>query len=292
MGQSPPLPLSFAESVPWSKSQIDKLGERLRASDEPTVGDLDSLDEVRALYVAPMRLVSERLIAEGFSPTTRPEKTWQSTVEKLKRETSTRLSQIRDIAGARVVIDGGRRMQDEAVHLIGQLFPEHKKIDRRAEPKFGYRAVHLEVRIDNFFVEIQVRTSLQDQWAQINEKLADMFGRGIRYGEAPDDWYQRLGPEADPMSIIELVQRTSNQIANLEEVELDAEEIEVTEADSRHFPGLELQEIGNAAEQEFQGERIPNSKALLSRHLAQLRLRLETIERLRVAAEKRLLQER
>jgi ppGpp synthetase/RelA/SpoT-type nucleotidyltranferase len=32
-------------------------------------------------------------------------------------------------------------------------------------------------------VEIQVRTILQSMWANINEKLADDAGRGIRYGE-------------------------------------------------------------------------------------------------------------
>jgi hypothetical protein len=36
-------------------------------------------------------------------------------------------------------------------------------------------------------VEIQVRTWRQDQWAQIVETLGDKWGRGIRYGDGPND---------------------------------------------------------------------------------------------------------
>jgi hypothetical protein len=36
---------------------------------------------------------------------------------------------------------------------------------------------------DGFPVEIQVRTRLQHEWAELFEKLADQLGRGIRYGE-------------------------------------------------------------------------------------------------------------
>jgi hypothetical protein len=35
-------------------------------------------------------------------------------------------------------------------------------------------------------MEIQVRTKLQDAWAQISEKLGDLWGRGLRYGDGPD----------------------------------------------------------------------------------------------------------
>ncbi|GGI66943.1 hypothetical protein GCM10010116_62080 [Microbispora rosea subsp. aerata] len=41
--------------------------------------------------------------------------------------------------------------------------------------------------LDGIPVEIQVRTELQDVWAQILERLADQWGRGIRYGDAPEN---------------------------------------------------------------------------------------------------------
>jgi len=52
----------------------------------------------------------------------------------------------------------------------------------------GYRAVHVVVYIGGLPVEIQVRTKAQDQWANAFEKFADVVGRGIRYGESPDEW--------------------------------------------------------------------------------------------------------
>jgi hypothetical protein len=39
--------------------------------------------------------------------------------------------------------------------------------------------------VDGFIVEIQVRTTLQDLWAQAVERLADEVGREIRYGGVP-----------------------------------------------------------------------------------------------------------
>jgi hypothetical protein len=43
------------------------------------------------------------------------------------------------------------------------------------------------VRVGGRQVEVQVRTDLQDAWANFFERLADSWGRQIRYGEAPTD---------------------------------------------------------------------------------------------------------
>lgn len=50
----------------------------------------------------------------------------------------------------------------------------------------GYRAVHVIAKVDNIPVEVQFRTELQDLWAQVFERLADGWGRQIRYGGEPD----------------------------------------------------------------------------------------------------------
>jgi len=52
----------------------------------------------------------------------------------------------------------------------------------------GYRAVHVVVFPEALSVEIQVRTARQHEWAELFEKLADLVGRGIRYGEPPQLW--------------------------------------------------------------------------------------------------------
>jgi hypothetical protein len=67
-------------------------------------------------------------------------------------------------------------------------------VDRRIEPSQGYRAVHVIVYPDGVPVEIQVRTRWQHEWADMFEKLADLIGRGIRYGQPPAHWWDAVAP--------------------------------------------------------------------------------------------------
>jgi hypothetical protein len=48
--------------------------------------------------------------------------------------------------------------------------------------------VHVIATVEGRPVEIQIRTRLQHQWANLFEKFADIVGRGIRYGEPPEMW--------------------------------------------------------------------------------------------------------
>jgi len=106
----------------------------------------------------------------------------------------------------RIVKEGDRARQDELVGQLVSLFPNEarapKVIDRRASPTYGYRAVHVIVFPDAVPVEIQVRTRLQHEWADMFEKLADRAGRGIRYGAPPDHWCSAEEREAlDPSQL-------------------------------------------------------------------------------------------
>ena len=165
-------------------AQINTLGDRLRRSERPSAADLERLQRVRADYDAPLVRVEEGLRSLGLRPTSRL-KTVGTIVDKLKRE-RTRLSKMQDIAGVRVVSSGGLEEQDEVVRSISSSFLDGKIIDRRRTPNHGYRAVHVIVEEDGCPVEIQVRTKIQDEWAQLMESAADAFGRQIRYGEPPD----------------------------------------------------------------------------------------------------------
>jgi ppGpp synthetase/RelA/SpoT-type nucleotidyltranferase len=147
--------------------------------------DMNEFATVAEAYQDCLDEVERRLASLGFNATTRV-KTTTTLLEKLQRE-SARLSQVHDLAGARLVV-GDRVSQDESVALIQSHFDGDgpvKVIDRRDKPSYGYRAVHLVVHVDGIPVEIQVRTSLQDAWAQLMERLADDWGREIRYGGDP-----------------------------------------------------------------------------------------------------------
>jgi ppGpp synthetase/RelA/SpoT-type nucleotidyltranferase len=145
--------------VALSRTQIDKLGDRLRAGSTQEQ-DLRDLDEYRrsfgAAYEHVRGLIRDRL---GYAPTGRPAKSTPSIVEKLRRE-SIRLSQVQDIAGCRIVVLMLSN-QDAAVQSLQSVFSKATVDDRRQKPSHGYRAVHLVIDIEGKLIEIQVRTVLQ-----------------------------------------------------------------------------------------------------------------------------------
>jgi len=142
--------------------------------------------EFRASFLPAFLAVANR-IAEtfGITPSGRPEKTPESIMAKLARE-GTRLSRMQDIAGCRIVVPS-RVQQDGLVDSLSSVFPDHRLVDRREQPRHGYRAVHVIVREQGRPVEIQVRTDLQHQWANLVEWSAS-FGGDLKHGvELPGD---------------------------------------------------------------------------------------------------------
>jgi hypothetical protein len=72
------------------------------------------------------------------------------------------------------------------VHQFGED-PLTRVRDLRAQPHSGYRAVHVWLNLPGLGkAEIQVRTHLQGQWANMYEAAADVVGRNIRYGGYPE----------------------------------------------------------------------------------------------------------
>lgn len=168
-----------------SKTQIDRLGDRLRSS-ALTNDDLRLLDEYRRTFgAAADAVVSQIRRTIGVNPTTRPAKSTSAIVEKLQRETI-RLSQIQDIAGCRVVVRDIRE-QNSVVSRIRDLFADVSIVDRRRNPSHGYRAVHIIAKTEGRLVEIQIRTTLQHHWAEGCETSADEFGPEVKYGGGPTE---------------------------------------------------------------------------------------------------------
>ena len=179
-------------ALPISKSALDRLGARMAADIEIAESNYVEFSLVADAYQQTANGVQSQLEELGYEATPRV-KTTGTLVDKLRREHGMRLSQMQDIAGARILVED-RAKQDEAVQAICELYAHlgHacKVYDRREHPSHGYRAIHVVVSIDQILMEVQVRTPLQDSWAQMIEDLADSWGRGIRYGEDP------LNPDA------------------------------------------------------------------------------------------------
>lgn len=206
---------------PLSGNQLDKLGKRIAALGPISDEDYELLGQVAEFYQAVTDTVQGRLRDIGFEPTTRGFKSTSTLVDKIRR-THLSLRDIQDLGGARIVIDGTRLDQDRAVERILQTFQDCPKppvkIDRREKPSHGYRAVHVIVYEDATPMEIQVRTKLQDTWAQISEKLGDIWGRGLRYGQGPDqpDAPAFAGSSATRGDVVEQLHIVSDGIDRLE----------------------------------------------------------------------------
>lgn len=168
-----------------SKTQIDRLGERLRKgniSDD----DLRLLDLYRRSFSEAYEFVVGTIRRElALEPTGRPAKSTTSITDKLRRE-SIRLTQIQDIAGCRLIVPDITN-QELVVQSLKSLFEDTTVIDRRERPSHGYRAVHVIVNHGGKLIEIQIRTSPQHLWAELSEKYSDIVDPAIKYGGGSKD---------------------------------------------------------------------------------------------------------
>ena len=171
-----------------SRARIDRLGEAIKS------GELNDVDQsvfnyLRSQWAELGNEISKKLILEfgndEFGVSLRL-KNLETIRAKLLR-TTLRLSSLRDVVGARIVINEGLSLQNDSVLRSVALFEDYavKIIDRREFPSFGYRAVHVEVRQGLYLGEIQIRTPLQHEWARSMESLARLVGRDVRYGGGP-----------------------------------------------------------------------------------------------------------
>lgn len=198
-----------------SKNRVDKAGqtvaERLTAivnrpetsATKVTRSDLTEALEViewwRRSHSRPLSRVAANLryyAAEQGKPVVAQRlKKLPTIASKLLREPKMKLSRMADIGGVRAVIPDQDGAQAVAVRLrknwtIGRVR------DYVAEPKpDGYRALHLINRHRGRLIEVQLRTPLQDTWANAVEVDARLFDFGLKSGSGPEplrDYYIAL----------------------------------------------------------------------------------------------------
>jgi ppGpp synthetase/RelA/SpoT-type nucleotidyltranferase len=182
-----------------SNSAVQKLGKRLELPEAVTEEDLTLLEDLLVDYselLTAARGVVDELcdIVDWPLGVTHRLKTTDTLIQKLQRAkargSSTNLARIQDIAGIRVSGRLTLAEQDQLKDMVVERFEGQghrcSVKDRREDPMVGYRAVHVIVSVGGRFVEIQIRTVGQDLWANVFERIADICGRGIRYGEPPE----------------------------------------------------------------------------------------------------------
>lgn len=201
-----------------SNSQVDRLGACLKKA-PPTAEQLTQLDTFRQSFTASYKDVYYRLThILGMSVTGRPAKSTTSIIEKLRRE-KVRLSQMQDIAGCRVIAEDTIH-QNTFVKNVCLILGTNSIDDRRSIPSHGYRAIHVISSLYGRSVEVQIRSRLQHMWAELSEKLSDVYGSTIKYGVGNAD-------------ILEVLSSLSTRVATVEGHEQITAELLQMRADGR-----------------------------------------------------------
>lgn len=232
-----------------SKTQIDRLGERLKG-DPHTESDLRLLDDYRRSFGEAYEAVVRTLRQRGKFPTGRLAKSTVSIVEKLRRE-SIRLSQMQDIAGCRLVV-GNVVEQEQCVATLIADFPGASVIDRRDNPSYGYRAVHIIAEISGKPIEIQVRTPLQHLWAEVSEKSSDVLDPTIKYGGGSESWRNFLTKSSASVATYEEFEKKHSVAVASKQVADAAHETfknAVAKLSEHHVPDQEVQELRGKLEE-------------------------------------------
>ena len=203
----------------WASVTARRIRDALRGEQHPSADDLAVIDAFRSEYV-PLVVFAQVLLAglvevtedsdawrevvpaleeQGYerdsflSVASRP-KTSEAIVAKLGRE-STRLSQMQDIVGGRIILPD-TLLQDTACNAIRRLTEDSQSgielfrdvsDTREYGDEHGYRAVHVVLVVDGKPVELQIRTAIQQAWAQLVEGLDQKFDWDLKHGQGPED---------------------------------------------------------------------------------------------------------
>lgn len=160
-------------------------------------------------------------------------KTIDTLRQKLERTPGMQLATVQDIAGVRFEAEMSLDEQDAVAEAIAARFGQGVESihDLRADPHSGYRAVHIWLRFEGSGrAEVQVRTHLQGQWANLYERAADVYGRQIRYDEPPSD------PGAQTV-VDDLISLSTTGVARMEQIRNRLGRIRLAADDARRGIG-------------------------------------------------------
>lgn len=210
--------------LPASKNRINKAGDALRrASAGEVVADdefrehLEIVRAFRACHGYPLTNVAmglrhhaQKAAAGSWYDAGQRLKQMATIRDKLCRLPGTKLARMQDIGGCRAIFLDQATV-DAAIASIEQRSKrgtwEIVDIDDYAtavQRRDGYRAKHVIVRKRGVLIEIQFRTTVQHNWAQLVEELDKATGLGMKQGRAPDWAVQAVAAAAADMRQYEL----------------------------------------------------------------------------------------
>jgi ppGpp synthetase/RelA/SpoT-type nucleotidyltranferase len=181
----------------YGKGEVNRAGAVIAESKRPaTAKEVDQLNcaiEVvewwRGEHSAPLNAVAANLrsyVAEVSElAVSQRLKRLPTIADKLTRLPTMKLTTMGDIGGVRAVVPD----QNAADHVAKRLrdnWSITRFSDYVAAPKAdGYRALHLINQHDGRLIEVQIRTPLQDDWANTVEILSRSVAPDLKFGNGP-----------------------------------------------------------------------------------------------------------
>jgi hypothetical protein len=198
----------------FSKGEVNRAGKSVADYFRHTAGErqltsegveqlgaaIDVIEWWRGEHARPLSRVAANLryyaAKEGVPVVAQRLKRVPTIADKLVREPKMNLARMGDIGGVRAVLPN----LDAAYRVAAQLrrnWTIARFSDYVSEPKpDGYRALHLINRHRGRLIEIQLRTSMQDVWANRVEGFSRSVAPGLKYGEGPSElreYFHALG---------------------------------------------------------------------------------------------------
>lgn len=205
--------------MPPSKTSVDKAGDLLRSwaidgfptnlePDERLIRAVDTVWEYRRQFQYPLTQVNanlrhyvkragaEILIAQRLKRLPR-------IVEKLYRQPRMRLSQMQDVGGCRAILPSERAVRD-VLAGIRRNWDIITIDDYITEPKTdGYRGIHVIARKSDVPIEVQLRTTGQQDWADEVERIDGRVAYAVKDGEGPENIRQYMEVLSDVIATSE-----------------------------------------------------------------------------------------
>lgn len=191
-----------------SAEELNALGRRLAAED-PSEADLDAFHDYRDGFGEALDDLEAELwnIAPGVHALqigTRL-KNVTSVIPKLRRKRGVPLAEMQDIAGARIVVPSLVEVEEVRAQFADERLMQTN--DYRVDGvKHGYRALHLILRRPpDKVLELQIRTQVQNEWANTSEFLSHRFGLGVKSAGGPPEVHSALSGLSDRGRSVDLL---------------------------------------------------------------------------------------
>jgi putative GTP pyrophosphokinase len=206
----------IAEWLAAYKAEDDHALTRLEEDQQRLDAAIEIVEWWRGLHGKPLTSLSANLRhylkEQGPVVVTQRLKRAPTMIDKLLREPKMKLTQMADIGGCRALL-----VDQAKVYAVASRLRRNWEVTRTrdyaAHPKdSGYRAVHLIVRRRGRLIEVQLRTPLQDAWANQVEEDSRRVGRNFKGGEGQQEVHDYYAVVSELLALRELGEEPDNEL--------------------------------------------------------------------------------